>query len=331
MRSGFTANSGADGLGRLYRQALRASWLGLAVNAGLALLKLAAGILGHSIAMIADAVNSLGDALTSIVIIYALKVAQRPADREHPYGHSRAEAIAALAVAMLIGISALAVALEAVRGFAALHALPPLWLLGVAAFNVVIKEGIYQYKRRVASRTGSQALVAGAWDHRCDALSSLAVLIGLAIVHFAGARLIWADDLAALVVVGFILVTAVRLFRRNASLLMDEQSEPELLEEITRQALATPGVAAVEQVRARRSGLEIFVDIHVEVDAQLTVAEGHRIGHDVQERIIADVTAVSQVLVHIEPNPHPAHGRDQPADQRQDRRGDAAAESGQRC
>ncbi len=292
-----------SGLATLYRQATRASWVGLLVNASLALIKLAAGILGSSIAMIADAVNSIGDAMSSGVIIFALGVAQRPADPEHPYGHSRAEAIAALTVAILIGVSALAIAVEALRSFSRVHAGPPVWTLWIAAGNLVVKEATYQYKRRVAARTGSESLLAGAWDHRCDALSSAAVLIGLALVRYGGDAVIWADEVAALAVVGFILVTSIHLFRRNASQLMDEQLDPAILDEIECLARQAPGVLAIEQVRARRSGLEIFVDIHVEVEASQTVEEGHRIGHQVQARIVRGLAPVSHVLVHIEPAP----------------------------
>ncbi len=285
----------------LYDQASRAARLGLLVNVGLAAVKLVAGILGHSIALIADAVNSIGDGLTSSVIIYGLGVAQRPADAEHPYGHSRAESVAALSVAVLIATSAIALAIETLRGFGAWHPIPPLWTLWIAAANVVIKESLYRYKRRVAERTGSQALVAGAWDHRSDALCSAAVLVGLGIVRYGGAKFIWADEVAALVVVVFILVSSIELYRGNASQLLDEQCNKAVLDMIRRLAEATPGVVRVEQIRARRSGIEALVDIHIEVDGALSVDAGHRIAHDVQERLVNGVTQVAAVLVHVEP------------------------------
>lgn len=292
--------SNADMRG-LYRQAMQAAWIGLFVDLVLAIVKLVAGILGQSIALIADAINSIGDGLTSIVIIYALRIAQRPADPEHPYGHSRAEGIAALSVAIFIGVSACALAIEVLRDFGAPHALPPVWVLWVAAGNVVVKEGMYQYKRVVAKRTGSEALFAGAWDHRSDALCSAAVLIGLIVVRYGGDRVIWADEVAALIVVAFILHASYKLFRRNASLLMDEQCEPELIDRIRACAEEIDEVVCVEQIRARRSGLEVFVDIHVEVDASLTVEEGHRIAHLVRDRLTDRFPPVSQVLVHVEP------------------------------
>jgi cation diffusion facilitator family transporter len=293
----------AEPISGLYRSAKTAAWAGLAVNLALAAVKLVAGIVGHSIALMADAVNSIGDGLTSVVLLYALGVAQRPADAEHPYGHSRAEPVAALSIAVLIGASAIGIAIESLRSLGTAHPVPPVWTLWIAAGNAVIKEFMYRYKRRVAARTGSQALVAGAWDHRSDALCSAAVLVGLAFVRYGGERLLWADEAAAIVVVGLILLAALKLFRRNASQLMDQQAEDETIAAIRRVAEQTPGVVRVEQIRARRSGLEVFVDIHIEVVGTLTVLEGHEIGHHVKARLLEKLTPVSDVLVHVEPAP----------------------------
>jgi cation diffusion facilitator family transporter len=293
----------AEPISSLYRSAKIAAWAGLAVNLVLAAVKLIGGIVGHSIALMADAVNSLGDGLTSVVLLYALGVAQRPADREHPYGHSRAESVAALSIAVLIGASAIGIAIESLRSLGATHPVPPVWTLWIAAGNAIIKETMYQYKRRVAARTGSEALVAGAWDHRSDALCSVAVLVGLAFVRYGGKSLIWADEAAAIVVVGLILLAALKLFRRNASQLMDQQAEDETIAAIRRVAEQAPGVVRVEQIRARHSGLEVFVDIHIEVVGTLTVMEGHEVGHDVKTRLLESVTPVSEVLVHVEPAP----------------------------
>lgn len=290
-----------ESISGLYRSAKAAVWVGLAVNLVLALVKLVAGIVGHSIALIADAVNSLGDGMTSAVLLYALGVAQRPADREHPYGHSRAESIAALSVAVLIGASAVGIAIETLRSLGTTHPVPPVWTLWIAAANVIVKEAMYQYKRRVARGTGSRALVAGAWDHRSDALCSVAVLVGLAFVRYGGDRLFWADEAAAIVVGGLILLASLKLFRRNASQLMDQQAEDATIAAIRRVAEQTSGVVRVEKIRARRSGIEVFVDIHIEVVGTLTVMEGHEIGHDVKARLIENLTPVSEVLVHVEP------------------------------
>lgn len=297
----LTEHAHAISIHEWYRRARLAAWLGLWVNIGLAIVKLFAGLAGQSIALIADAINSLGDGFSSGAIIYALGIAQRPADEEHPYGHSRAEAVAALSVAVLLGASAVWIAVEAIRGLNSEHLVPPVWTLWIAGANVLIKEGMYQYKRRVALSTGSQSLAAGAWDHRSDALCSLAVLIGLALVRFGGEMFIMADEIAALVVVCFILVAATKLYRRNASMLMDEQADAKLLTMIESEASLVSGVEAIETLRARRSGIEAFVDIHIEVDGNLSVDQGHDIAHEVKRRLISKLTPVADVLVHVEP------------------------------
>lgn len=154
----------------LYQEVTRAALLGLVVNLTLGLAKLIGGVVGSSFALIADAVNSLGDVVTTLVVLYAFRVAQQPADAEHPYGHTRAEGIAASNVAVLIIVSALLVGWEAVQRITIPHDVPPVWTLWIAGANVLIKEALYQYKVRVGRRTGSAAIIANAWDHRSDAL-----------------------------------------------------------------------------------------------------------------------------------------------------------------
>jgi len=291
-------------ISHLYRDVIRAAALGLAINLALGIGKLIAGLAGDSFALIADAVNSLGDAISTVVVLFALKIAQKPADAEHPYGHSRAEAIAGSSVALMILGSAIFVGVEAVQRFGIRHESSPAWTLWIAAANIVIKEGLYQYKVRVSKRTGSSAMKANAWDHRNDALCSLAVFLGLAAVRFGGERFLWADEAASLVVVGFIIVTVVRLFRESGSELMDEQADSGLVLKIRETAQAVPGVRDVEKLWVRKSGLEYFADIHIEVDATMTVAEGHRIGHEVKDGLMETYPALRDVLVHLEPHPH---------------------------
>jgi cation diffusion facilitator family transporter len=288
----------------LYREVTRAAAVGLAVNFALGAVKAAGGGVSGSHALVADAVNSLGDAVSSLVVVFALRVAQRPADAEHPYGHSRAEAIAASNVALVIILSALGVGWEAIRHLGAEQAVPPQWTLWIAGANVVIKEALYRYKIAVGTRTGSQAIIANAWDHRSDALCSLAVLVGLAAVRLGGERWLWADDAAALVVVAAIVTSGVALFRRSASELMDAQAAGGLVRRIRETAQAEPHVRGVETLWVRKSGLEYFADIHIEVDSALSVADGHRIGHRVKDRLLAQFPELRDVLVHLEPNPH---------------------------
>jgi cation diffusion facilitator family transporter len=266
--------------------------------------KLAGGLIANSFALISDAVNSLGDSLTSLVVLFALWVAQKPADEEHPYGHTRAEAIAASNVALLIMLSALWIGWEAIQRFTTPHGLPPVWTLWIAAGNVVVKEALYRYKVRVGRRIGSAAIIANAWDHRSDALCSLAVLAGLAVVRWGGPQFVWADEAAALVVVAAIVWSSAALFRKSASELMDVQADEELVRQIRTAAERVEGVCAVEKLWVRKSGLEYLADMHIEVDAATTVAEGHRIGHAVKDQLVSQFASLRDVLIHLEPHPH---------------------------
>ncbi len=292
----------------LYREAIRAALLGLVVNLTLGIVKLVGGIAGGSFALISDAVNSLGDSLTSIVVLGALWYAQRPADQEHPYGHTRAEAVAASNVALLILISALFVGWEAISRLNTQHDIPPSWTLWIAGANVIIKEALYRYKRRIGQKTGSAAILANAWDHRSDALCSLAVLIGLSIVLWGGPACIWADEMAALLVVAAIAWSSGLLFRSSVSELLDPQADEQLVAQIRDTALQVPGVRHVETLRVRKTGLEYLADIHIQVDAKLTVDEGHRIGHRAKDRLLHEFASLRDVLVHLEPYPHEHNG-----------------------
>jgi cation diffusion facilitator family transporter len=288
-----------------YRLASRSAWLGLAVNFVLGVVKLVGGLVSGSFALVSDSLHSLSDVVTSLVVLFAIRVAQRPPDREHPYGHSRAEAIAGLVVAVLIVLSALVIGWEAINRLAATHEeVPPTWTLWIASVNVVLKEALYRNKIRVGKRTGSQAIIATAWDHRTDALSALAVLFALAVGRWGGPGYLWADAAAALVVAATILWSGALLFGTSASELMDLQAPESLVAQVRETARGVPGVKDVETLWVRKSGMEYFADIHVEVDPQLTVAEGHRIGHRVKDRLREKFPLLRDALVHLEPFGH---------------------------
>lgn len=293
----------------LYRSAVRAALAGLAANLLLGVVKLVGGIVGDSFALVSDSINSLGDSLTSVVVLAALWYAQRPADEEHPYGHTRAEAVAASNVALLIIVSASFIAWEAIARFHAPHDVPPVWTLWIAGGNVIVKELLYRYKLRTGRKLRSAAIIANAWDHRSDALCSLAVLVGLGVVRWGGPRYIWADEAAALAVVAAILWSGVRLFRSSISELLDPQADAALVARIRHAAETVPGVCAVEKLWVRKTGLEFLVDIHIEVDAQLTVQRGHTISHAVKDRLLDDFAELRNVLVHLEPFPHDVEHR----------------------
>jgi cation diffusion facilitator family transporter len=287
----------------LYRQSRRAALLGLAVTLSLGAVKLAAGLSGHSLALVSDAVHSLGDALASAAVWGALVWAQRPADQEHPYGHTRAEAVAGCNVSLVLILSALWVAWEAVRTWDVPSPVPEAYTLAVALASAVVNEGLYQFSSRVARRTGSGAVLAASWDQRLDALGSLAVLAGLALAYRGGPAWHAADHAAALVVAAVILWAGGGLFWGSLNELMDRQAGPEVLAAVRAEALEVDGVLGVEKLLVRKAGLEYLVDIHVEVDPGITVREGHEIAHAVKDRLRGRLVAVKDVLVHVEPAP----------------------------
>jgi cation diffusion facilitator family transporter len=287
----------------LYRQCRRAALWGVGLSAGLGALKLCGGVFGHSEALVSDAIHSFGDALNAGVVWGSLLWAQRPADREHPYGHTRAEAVAGSNVALLLILSALWIGWQALSTLGEASPAPELYTLAIAAVNILLQEGLYRYESNVARRTGSSAVRATAWDYRLDALGSLAVLIGLAISYWGGAAWRAADHVAALAVALVVLWAGGALLWNSVQELMDRQAEPAVLEAVRREALAVPGVRGVEKLLARKTGLEYLVDIHIEVDADASVREGHAIGHAVKDRLTANIVTVKDVLVHIEPSP----------------------------
>jgi cation diffusion facilitator family transporter len=288
----------------LYREGRRAARWGIGVALGLGLMKALGGRFGHSLALLSDAVHSLVDAAVSGALLAALYVAERPADREHPYGHGRAEALAGAGLALLLLLLALGIAWESLATWMPSlgHPAPAAYTLIIAAVCAVFQEALYRYFSRVARRTGSGALQATAWDARLDALGTLAVIVGVALAKWGGPSWHWADHAAALLVAATVFWIGGGLLRENIDILMDRQADPDRLAAVRRVASAVPGVKEVETLRMRKAGLESLVDIHVEVDPGLTVEQGHAIAHAVKDRLRAEVPAIRDVLVHVEPH-----------------------------
>jgi len=278
------------------------------VAIGLAVAKLIGGWFGHSLALLSDSVHSLGDSLSCASIFAALWWAERPPDDEHPYGHTRIETIAASYVALVLVGSGVWVGYEVVHSFNGLTPPPHRYTLVIAVASVVLSETISRYSTTVARRTGSKAIEASAWDQRLDACGSMVVLIGLAITTVGGPGWHTVDKIAALIVAGSIVGTGASLFWGILNDLMDRQAEPELLAMVRSLTRAVSGVQGVEKLLVRKAGLEYFVDIHVEVDPEISVQEGHQIGHAVKNRLVSEIAAVKDVLVHIEPFPNAAPG-----------------------
>ncbi|MGO9113821.1 MAG: cation diffusion facilitator family transporter [Thermoguttaceae bacterium] len=285
----------------LYRQTRRAALVGLIVTLSLGVAKLLGGWFGHSLALLSDSFHSLGDALSSVSIFGALCWAERPADTEHPYGHTRVETIAASYVALLLIGSGIWVGHEAIHSWNILAPAPQWYTLIIALVSVALNEGLFRYSMSVARSTGSKAVEASAWDKRLDVFGSLVVLLGLAVTFLAGPEWYAIDHVAALIVACIILFAGGSLFWSSLQELMDRQASSDVLDSIRSTALTVSGVLGVDKLHVRKAGLEYLVDIHIEVDPRIRVTEGHTIGHAVKARLVTEITAVKDVLVHIEP------------------------------
>jgi cation diffusion facilitator family transporter len=283
----------------LYHESRRAALWGIGVSVALGSVKLLGGLLGHSLALLSDAMHSLVDAAISAALLAALVVAQRPPDREHPYGHGRVEAVAGAGVALVLLALAASIAYKSLSTIAIRHHPPAGFALVIACGGPFVQELLYRYVSRLARRTGSTALLATAWDYRLDALGGIGVLIGVALAKWAGWA--WADHVAAVLVAGTVLWIGGGLLWENVQALIDRQADPEILWLVREEAQAVPGVLAVEKLRVRRKGIEHVAEIHVQVDGGQTVSGGHEIGHAVKDRLIGRVPSISDVVVHVEP------------------------------
>jgi len=284
---------------RAYARGRRAAWLGVTLNLALGLLKLVAGLLGNCFALVSDAVHSFSDVVTSLAVLLGMRISAKPADSEHPYGHSRAEAIIGLYVAMALAAAGVMVAREALSRIAVEQVMPAWYTLLAAGISVVVKEGLYQYKSRLGRQIHSRAITADAWHHRSDALSSVAVFVGIVISRWTGAW--WADGAAALVVAVSIIWAGLSLLKSTMDELMDRQAPDEMLRAVRSIARGVPGVVDVEKLFVRKAGLEYLVDVHIEVEPHLTVMQSHEIAHAVQSTLQSRLPHIHSVLVHIEP------------------------------
>jgi cation diffusion facilitator family transporter len=233
----------------------------------------------------------------------ALVVAERPADREHPYGHGRFEAVAGAGMALILIALAAKIAHESLATMNVVSARPSGFALLIACAAALTQELLYRYVRRVAARTGSTALLAIAWDYRLDALGGVGVFVGLGLAKWAGWH--WADHVAALLVAATVLWIGGRLLWDNVQSLIDRQADPEFLEQVRSAAQTAPGVLAVEKLRVRRMGIEYIAEIHIEVDENATVRYGHEIAHAVKNAVMRSIPSVSDVIVHVEPHAGP--------------------------
>jgi cation diffusion facilitator family transporter len=281
-------------------QVRRAGWVGLAVNLGLAAFKLAAGIVGHSQAVVADAVHSLSDIVTDLALIFGVRYWSAPADERHPHGHQRFETLVTVFIGLMVAAAAVGIGWDAVASLGKPSHPPGTVALIAAVASILTKEGLYHWTRRMARLTGSSALRANAWHHRTDALSSIPVAI-VVTVAMVDHRLAVVDQIGALIVAIFVLHAAIRIIRPALDQLVDTAAPTDQRQKIERIALAVGGVRSAHALRTRYVGSELAVDLHLEVDGDLTVAEGFDIALAVKRNLLELGPDVADVVVQIEP------------------------------
>lgn len=280
---------------------MRLALLGIAINAVLAVVKLLSGYFGHSYALIADGIESSLDIAGSFIIWGGLKVAAMPPDADHPYGHGKAEPMAAIIVALTVLLAAAGLAAQSVREILTPHHAPALFTLIVLAVVVIIKESLYRIVMWRGEKSGSTAIKTDAGHHRADVVTSLAAFIGISIALLGGKGWEPADDWAALFACGLIAYNGINLLKPGLNEIMDTAPPKGVEDEIRHAAASVTGVENVERCRIRKMGVEFYVDLHVWVDGRMPVSEGHRIAHEVKDVVKQSNPAVADVLVHVEP------------------------------
>jgi cation diffusion facilitator family transporter len=267
----------------------------------LVVIKLISGFVGHSYALIADAIESASDVFSSFVVYIGLKVASKKPDSDHPYGHGKAEPLGAIFVSVSLILAAVFISIQSIKHIGLPHETPRPFTLIVLALIISVKEYLYRRMKRIGKKINSAAVMADAGHHRADSLCSLTAFIGIAISIIGGKEYENADNWAALIAAVICIYNAYHLFIPAFSEIMDVAPPSELHEEIKAIAASVEHVKGIEKCLVRKMGFEYFVDIHVLVDANLTVKEGHDIGHHVKDRIILKNPLVYDVLTHIEP------------------------------
>lgn len=279
----------------------RIALFGLAINIMLASVKMLAGFFGNAYVLIADGIESAMDVGGSIVIWGGLKVAARPPDRTHPYGHGKAEPIAAVIVAIGVLAAALGLAIQSVREIFLPHHGPAPYTLVVLIVAVIVKEILYRYVIRFGRSVESTAVQTDAWHHRTDAMTSIAAFIGISVALIGGEAWQSADDWAALFACALIGTNGYRLLRPALFEIMDTAPRGKIVDSVRNTAAAVPGVIEVEKCLIRKMGLDFYVDLHVGVNGSISVHEGHEIAHQVKAAIQQGDSRIADVLVHIEP------------------------------
>ncbi|MFB1083433.1 cation diffusion facilitator family transporter [Jeotgalibacillus sp. JSM ZJ347] len=289
-----------------FKEAEFATWVGIMANTLLTILKGIFGYISGSRALVADAAHSASDVAGSIAVLAGLRTARKPPDDDHPYGHGKAENIATIIVAILLVVVGVEVATSSAGVFfGEVPEAPGTIALAVIIFSILLKEVLFHYKKRIAKKINSSALMAEAWHHRSDALSSVAAFLGVG-GAILGERLeltflLYADPIAGLVVSLIVVKIGFSLAKEAGSIMMEQVLDADQTNPFIETVMTTPGVKRVDELLARSHGHYIVIDIKVSVDPYITVEEGHRISKNVKRRLLERHEDINNVLVHINP------------------------------
>lgn len=284
------------------KSAIRTTYFSIIGNTSLALIKGLAGFFGNSYALIADAIESTTDIFASLLVLFGLKYANKPADENHPYGHGKIEPLVTFLVVAFLVTSATIIAYESIQNIQTPHKVPKSWTLFVLGSIILWKEISYRIVIKKSKQTHSSSLKADAWHHRSDAITSVMAFIGIAIALLFGKGYETADDWAALLASGFILYNSYLIFRPALGEILDEHLYDELIEDIRKESITVNGVVGTEKCFIRKAGMKYHVDLHAIVDGAISVKEGHAISHQLKDHLRARIPNLGHVLIHIEPN-----------------------------
>lgn len=285
-------------------KAIRTTYFSIIGNTVLAIIKGFTGIFGNSYALIADAIESTTDIFASILVLFGLKYAKRPADENHPYGHGKIEPIITFIVVAFLMASATIIAIKSIHNIRIPHPSPKSWTLIVLGCIILWKEISYQVVIKQSKILNSSSLKADAWHHRSDAITSVMAFIGISIALLFGPGFETADDWAALLASGFIIYNSYLIFRPALGEIMDEHLYDDLITSIREKSDNVEGVLGTEKCFIRKSGMKFHVDLHVIVDGNIPVRDGHKIAHLLKEYLQEEIPNLGHILIHIEPDIH---------------------------
>lgn len=301
MMNDIKTKNSNETLSNFADKGIRTTIIGIVSSILLAAIKAIAGIFGNSYALVADAIESASDVFTSIIVLTGIKIAKRPADETHPYGHGKAEPFAGILVSLALFIAAVVIIIQSIHEIITPHHAPAPFTLIVLVVVVITKEVLFRFIIKVGKSVDSVAVKNDAWHHRSDAITSGAAFIGISIALIGGSGYEEADDYAALCASVIIIFNAFKLLKPALYEIMDSAASPDVIKKIIKASLLVNGVIAIDKCFARKMGFQYYIDMHVIVDGNISVHSGHEISHMVKNKLLNSFTNISDVLIHIEP------------------------------